>query len=114
MDAFTVAAVSYWLLPWLWPLGLLQNIQHLGYFFSWERTWFAKRVVSWSSLDWDRSRWQPDLVLGQCRGGTRHRRKWGSHVTWNTVYLVMKNIPGYRKTFRSKTEISWAMGLGEP
>ncbi|KAF0289360.1 hypothetical protein FJT64_012378 [Amphibalanus amphitrite] len=64
IDATTVALISYWLLPWLWPLGLLQNIQHLGYFFCWEQTWFAKRVVSWSSLDWDRSRWQPDLMLG--------------------------------------------------
>lgn len=28
-------------------------------------SWLAKRVVSWSSLDWDRSRWiQIDLVLG--------------------------------------------------
>ena len=28
-------------------------------------SWAAKRVVSWSSLDWDRSRWaQIDLVLG--------------------------------------------------
>ncbi len=28
-------------------------------------SWAAKRVVSWSSLDWDRGRWnQIDLVLG--------------------------------------------------
>ena len=28
-------------------------------------SWLAKRVVSWSSLDWDRGRWiQIDLVLG--------------------------------------------------
>ena len=28
-------------------------------------SWAAKRVISWSSLDWDRSRWnQLDLVFG--------------------------------------------------
>ena len=69
VDAITVALVNYWMFPSLWPLGVVQNIQHLSYVFCWERTWFAKRVISWSSLDWDRSRWQPDLVLGQSRGG---------------------------------------------
>ena len=35
------------------------------YFFKNLFSWLAKRVVSWSSLDWDRSRWaQIDLVLG--------------------------------------------------
>lgn len=32
---------------------------------TWEKSWLAKRVVSWSSLDWDRGRWiQIDLVSG--------------------------------------------------
>ncbi|XP_037072880.1 uncharacterized protein LOC119093959 isoform X2 [Pollicipes pollicipes] len=64
VDAFTVALISYWVVPHLWWLGAIQNVQHFSYFFCWEKTWFAKRVVSWSSLDWDRSRWQPDLLLG--------------------------------------------------
>ena len=43
----------HWSIKWLGP-----------YFFN-LFSWLAKRVVSWSSLDWDRSRWaQIDLVLG--------------------------------------------------
>lgn len=46
-------------------LILLQNIQHAFYFLTWENSWAAKRVASWSSLDWDRGRWnQIDLVVG--------------------------------------------------
>merc|ERR1712203_51432 len=46
-------------------LIILQNIQHAYYFITWEKSGPSKRVVSWSSLDWDRGRWnQIDLVLG--------------------------------------------------
>jgi len=49
-----------------WPIIILQNIQHAFYFLTWpEGSWLTSRVLSWSSLDWDRSRWsQLDLVLG--------------------------------------------------
>merc|ERR1712098_495752 len=43
----------------------LQQWQHIFYFSTWDESKAAKRVISWSSLDWDRSRWnQFDLVLG--------------------------------------------------
>jgi len=61
-----ICAASSYLIhrQFLW-LIILQNIQHIFYFMTWEKSWLAKRVVSWSSLDWDRSRWaQIDLVLG--------------------------------------------------
>jgi len=49
-----------------WPIIVLQNIQHAFYFLTWpEGSWLTSRVLSWSSLDWDRGRWsQLDLVLG--------------------------------------------------
>merc|ERR1712168_927851 len=49
-----------------WPVIVLQNIQHAFYFLTWpDRSWVTSRVLSWSSLDWDRGRWnQLDLVIG--------------------------------------------------
>ena len=47
------------------PFLLLQQWQHAAYFFTWDESASAKRVISWSSLDWDRGRWnQLDLVTG--------------------------------------------------
>merc|ERR1719288_322592 len=47
------------------PVLLLQQCQHVFYVCTWDRSAAAKRVISWSSLDWDRARWnQIDLVLG--------------------------------------------------
>merc|ERR1712111_212425 len=44
---------------------ILQQWQHIFYYSTWDKSAAAKRVISWSSLDWDRGRWnQLDLVLG--------------------------------------------------
>ena len=40
------------------------HTQHLSYVVTWNKSNFARRVISWSSLDWAKSRWVPDLVLG--------------------------------------------------
>jgi len=47
------------------PFLILQQWQHIFYFSTWDVSRAARRVISWSSLDWDRGRWnQIDLVLG--------------------------------------------------
>merc|ERR1712107_144346 len=44
---------------------ILQQRQHIFYYSTWDKSAAAKRVISWSSLDWNRGRWnQLDLVLG--------------------------------------------------
>merc|ERR1711973_329615 len=49
----------------MFPFFILQQWQHIFYYSTWDRSNAAKRVISWSSLDWDRGRWnQLDLVLG--------------------------------------------------
>jgi len=61
------AAVAYYLhqAPYFYPILILQQWQHIFYFSTWDVSAAAKRVISWSSLDWDRNRWnQIDLVLG--------------------------------------------------
>jgi len=61
------AAGAYWLhqAPYFFPILILQQWQHIFYFSTWDASAAAKRVISWSSLDWDRGRWnQVDLVLG--------------------------------------------------
>merc|ERR1719500_40837 len=61
------AAVAYYLhqADYFFPILILQQWQHIYYFSTWDKSWAAKRVISWSSLDWDRGRWnQIDLVLG--------------------------------------------------
>jgi len=61
------AAIAYYVhqVQWLYPLLILQQWQHVFYFSTWDKSAAAKRVISWSSLDWERGRWnQIDLVLG--------------------------------------------------
>merc|ERR1712212_835126 len=66
LDA-TGAAIAYYIhqTNWFYPILILQQWQHIFYFSTWDQSAAAKRVISWSSLDWDRGRWnQVDLVLG--------------------------------------------------
>merc|ERR1711915_87463 len=43
----------------------IHQAAYFYYYSTWDKSWAAKRVISWSSLDWDRGRWnQIDLVLG--------------------------------------------------
>merc|ERR1712066_257911 len=58
--AFSLHRAQYF-----YPLLILQQWQHIFYYSTWDVSGAAKRVISWSSLDWDRGRWnQLDLVLG--------------------------------------------------
>merc|ERR1712215_27666 len=58
--AFYIHQTAYF-----YPILILQQWQHIYYYSTWDKSWAAKRVISWSSLDWDRGRWnQIDLVLG--------------------------------------------------
>ncbi|XP_023331234.1 uncharacterized protein LOC111703510 [Eurytemora carolleeae] len=61
------AAVAYSLHrnEYMLPFLIVQQWQHIFYFSTWDVSRAAKRVISWSSLDWDRGRWnQLDLVFG--------------------------------------------------
>jgi len=61
------AAWAYYIhqAEYFYPILILQQWQHIYYYSTWDKSWAAKRVISWSSLDWDRGRWnQIDLVLG--------------------------------------------------
>ena len=61
------AAIAYYIhqADYFFPILILQQWQHIFYFSTWDKSAAAKRVISWSSLDWDRGRWnQIDLVLG--------------------------------------------------
>eukprot|EP00091_Calanus_sinicus_P000357 TRINITY_DN10299_c0_g1_i3.p1 TRINITY_DN10299_c0_g1~~TRINITY_DN10299_c0_g1_i3.p1 ORF type:complete len:162 (+),score=49.20 TRINITY_DN10299_c0_g1_i3:313-798(+) len=61
------AAIAYYIhqADYFFPILILQQWQHILYFSTWDKSAAAKRVISWSSLDWDRGRWnQIDLVLG--------------------------------------------------
>ena len=54
-----------------------QQWQHIFYFSTWDKSWAAKRVISWSSLDWDRGRWnQIDLVAGTAFDLGVHMANW--------------------------------------
>jgi len=61
------AAIAYSLhqAEYFYFILILQQWQHIFYYSTWDKSAAAKRVISWSSLDWDRGRWnQLDLVLG--------------------------------------------------
>ncbi|GFR64985.1 hypothetical protein ElyMa_001937100 [Elysia marginata] len=51
VDTLSVIASTCLTGRFIW-LTCLQVIQHLFYFFTWEQSYMAKRIVDWSSLDW--------------------------------------------------------------
>ena len=76
--AFAVHQVA-----WFYPILILQQWQHIFYFSTWDKSAAAKRVISWSSLDWDRGRWnQVDLVLGTAFDMGVHMAN-----TWVTTFI---------------------------
>ncbi|XP_064628381.1 uncharacterized protein LOC135487982 [Lineus longissimus] len=69
IDALTVFITAFVYTGTMRWLALLQNIQHLYYFFTWNKSTYTKKVISWSSLDWTQSsnsklRWEWDVILG--------------------------------------------------
>ena len=61
------AAMAYYIhqVEGFFPILIIQQVQHIFYLTTWDQSWAAKRVISWSSLEWDRGRWnQVDLVVG--------------------------------------------------
>ena len=61
----------------------------LTYLFFFIFSWPSKRVVSWSSLDWDRSHWkQVDLVLGTLFDALIH----ATNVSLLVQHLVSVNV----------------------
>ncbi|XP_060076353.1 uncharacterized protein LOC132555983 [Ylistrum balloti] len=68
VDLLTVFCSSILFLRQLQWLAVLQILQHLYYFVFWEKTKPAKKIISWSSIDWTKSdfqqEWHFDSILG--------------------------------------------------
>merc|ERR1712179_879136 len=61
----TNVVAAQWYFIWDLLAAALAYYIHIFYLTTWDKSWAAKRVISWSSLEWDRGRWnQVDLVLG--------------------------------------------------
>ncbi|KAH9500209.1 hypothetical protein Btru_077481 [Bulinus truncatus] len=55
VDASTVFITSFVLTGKLKWLAVLQILQHLFYFITWNKSYMAKRIIDWSSLEWFKS-----------------------------------------------------------
>ena len=55
---------DYLLTKKAWWLAVAQNLLHLAYILTWERSSWTRRVLSWSSLEWQESRLQYGLIFG--------------------------------------------------
>lgn len=68
IDLMTVFCSSFVILGKLQWLAVIQMLQHMYYFVYWEQTSLSKKIVSWSSIDWIRSKfhqeWHLDSILG--------------------------------------------------
>jgi len=72
---------------------ILQQWQHIFYYSTWDKSAAAKRVISWSSLDWDRGRWnQLDLVLGTAFDMLVHMAN--TYFLGTMIPLVTSSIAG--------------------
>ncbi|XP_053396498.1 uncharacterized protein LOC128546064 [Mercenaria mercenaria] len=67
-DMLTVFSSSILFTGKLRWLAVLQMIQHSYYFIFWDKSWLAKKIITWSSLDWFKSdlrtRWEIDNIVG--------------------------------------------------
>lgn len=63
LDLATVTA-SFLVTGKAWWLAVGQNLLHLVYIVTWNKSSWARRVISWSSLEWNESRLQAGLVIG--------------------------------------------------
>merc|ERR1711890_11510 len=113
MDAFCAAAAYslHWT-PYFYPILILQQWQHIFYYSTWDESKAAKRVISWSSLDWDRSRWnQLDLVAGTLYDNAVHAANvyfLGRLLPWYGIGLAMLVVLAlyYRRFLSNRT--AWA------
>merc|ERR1719145_82614 len=82
-----------------WPIILIQNIQHVYYIVTWDSSWPTKRVISWSSLDWDRGRWnQLDLVSGTLFDALVHAMNayfLMETMSWKAVTIALGAVLAY-------------------
>ncbi|GAB1605200.1 uncharacterized protein LOC115220432, partial [Argonauta hians] len=67
-DLLSVFVASFVILQKLQWLACIQMVQHLYYIVFWNKTSLAKKIISWSSLDWIKSKynssWEFDNILG--------------------------------------------------
>ncbi|KAL3882820.1 hypothetical protein ACJMK2_029126 [Sinanodonta woodiana] len=67
-DALTVFSSSILFTGMYRWLAVAQIIQHMYYFLFWDKTYLAKKIINWSSLDWLRSpglkQWELDSIIG--------------------------------------------------
>lgn len=68
IDLLSVFVSSFLILGKLQWLATIQMLQHAYYFMFWEQTAPAKKIISWSSIDWIKSQfhneWHLDSILG--------------------------------------------------
>ncbi|XP_076312428.1 uncharacterized protein LOC143225995 isoform X1 [Tachypleus tridentatus] len=62
-DTLTVFLSYFFIIQQLQWLAVLQIIEHVLVVCTWEKHYWTKKVVSWSSLDWTGSRMVPDIWL---------------------------------------------------
>uniref|UniRef100_A0A2C9JUT4 Uncharacterized protein n=1 Tax=Biomphalaria glabrata TaxID=6526 RepID=A0A2C9JUT4_BIOGL len=68
LDALTVFFTSFLFTGKLKWLAVLQILQHLFYFITWDKSYMAKRIIDWSSLEWFKSNQKPSLQLDSTLG----------------------------------------------
>lgn len=92
IDLLTVAAVNYLYTGTRMWLAVLQNIQHLFFFMTWDKHPYCKKVITWSSLDWQRSshskKWTIDIIFGTAFDAVVH----GSNLYLLSHYLGIKEM----------------------
>ena len=75
-------------------------------------SWPTKRVISWSSLDWDRGRWnQLDLVIGTLFDTLVHlMNAWflAEAMSWTSVNLSLLAVVAYTGLILFNPFLAWS------
>merc|ERR1719150_1607050 len=91
---------------------ILQQWQHIFYYSTWDKSAAAKRVISWSSLDWDRGRWnQLDLVLGTAFDMSIHIANavfLSAYLSTQSLTVALILVAGLCRAILFNSKFAWA------
>ncbi|XP_012946708.1 uncharacterized protein LOC101858991 [Aplysia californica] len=68
VDALSVFVSSFLLTGSYKWLAVIQIIQHMFYFITWDKSYMAKKIIDWSCLDWFKSEKKKDIQLDSTLG----------------------------------------------
>lgn len=120
-EVLTVFVSSFVILGKLQWFAAIQMCQHVYYFLFWEQTAPAKKIVSWSSIDWTKSKfcneWHLCLMLGTAYDVLVHicmAFLLGQHLTTVQIMISLVIVQCSSWTILNSPWLAWSNPRSTP